>query len=82
MGDESPFSIIGHGRFKLKLNDGRIINLPRVLHIPNIERNFIYVRKMDVACLNTMCVDGGCKIILGSMVLMEGVWYVLMPKTG
>ena len=45
-GDVSPSSIIGHGRFKLKLKDGRIRTLPRVLHIPNLERNLIYVIKL------------------------------------
>ena len=35
LGDDSPVNIIRHGRVKLKLKDGRIRTLPRVLHIPN-----------------------------------------------
>ena len=63
LGDDSPASIIGHGRFKLKLEDGRIRTLPGVLHIPNIARNLISVGKMDVAGVNIVCGDGGCKMV-------------------
>ena len=59
LGDDSPASIIGCGRFKLKLKDGRIITLPGVLHIPNLERNLISIGKMDVESVNTVCGDGG-----------------------
>ena len=63
LGDDSPVNIIGHGRVKLKLKDGRIRSLPGVLHIPNLARNLIYVGKMDVADVKTMCGDGGCKMV-------------------
>ena len=59
LGDDSPTNIIGRGRVKIKLKDGRIRTLPRVIHIPNIEINLITVRKMDVAGVKTMCADGG-----------------------
>ena len=62
LGDDSQASIIGCGRVKLKLKDGRIRTLPGVLHIPNLERNLIPVEKMDVAGVNTMCGDGGYKM--------------------
>ena len=58
MGDDSPISIIGCVRAKLNLKDGRIRNLLGVLHIPNLERNFIFVRKMDVAGGKNVCEDG------------------------
>ena len=74
LGDNSPANVIGRGRVKLKLKDGRIRTIPRVLHIPNIERNLISDRKMDVAGVKTMCGDGGCKMVQGSMVLMRGFW--------
>ena len=54
MGDESPTSIVGRGRVKMKLKDGRIRTLPRVPHIPNLARNLIYVGKMDVADVNSV----------------------------
>ena len=75
LGDDSPASIIGHCRFKLKLKDGRIRTLLRVLHIPNLAINLISVRKMDVAGVKTVCGDGGCKMVRGSMVSMRGFWY-------
>ena len=80
LGDDSPTNIIGHGRVKLKLKDGRIRTLPRVLHIPNIARNLIYVGKMDVAGVNTMCGNGGFQMVLGSMVLMRGFRYGTLYK--
>ena len=73
--DDSPTSIIGRGRVKLKLKDGRIRTLPGVLHITNLARNLIFVRKLNVAGVKTMCGDGGCKMVRGSIVLMRGVRY-------
>ena len=58
LGDDSPISIIGCGRIKLKLKDERIRNLLGVLHISNLERNFIFVGKMDVAGGKNVCGDG------------------------
>ena len=55
LGDDSPASIIGCGRVKLKLKNGRIRTLPGVIHIPNLGRNLISVGKMDVAGVNTVC---------------------------
>jgi hypothetical protein len=49
LGDESTTKIIGRGKFKLKLMDGRIITFPGVLHIPGLTKNLIYVSKMDDA---------------------------------
>ena len=80
MEDYSPANMIGHGRVKMKLKDGRIGTLPGVLHIPNLARNLISVRNMDVAGVKTMCGDGGCKMIRGSMLSMRGVWYGILYK--
>ena len=55
LGDDSPASIVGLGRFKMKLKDGRIRTLLRVLHIPNLARNLVSVEKVDVAIVKTMC---------------------------
>ena len=63
LGDGSPTSIIGRGRVKLKLKDGRIITMPGVLHIPNLARNLISIKNMDVVGVNTMCGYGGCKMV-------------------
>ena len=57
--DDSLASIIGHGRVKMKLKDGRIRTLPGVLHIPNITINLICIRNMDVRSVKTVCGDGG-----------------------
>jgi hypothetical protein len=49
LGDDSITRIIGRGKFKLRLIDGRIRTLPGVLHIPGLARNLSFVSKMDDA---------------------------------
>jgi hypothetical protein len=44
-GDESISKIIGQGKFNFRIMDRRIRTLPNVLHIPRLEKHFIYVRK-------------------------------------
>ena len=63
LGDDSPADIIGHGRVKVNLKDGRIRTLPGVLHILNLARNLISVGKIDVADVENVCGDGGCKLV-------------------
>jgi hypothetical protein len=43
------YKIIGQGKIKLKLMDGRNRTLPSVIHILGLAINFIFVRKMDYA---------------------------------
>ena len=57
--DDSPTSIVGHGRVKLKLKDGSIKTLPRILHILSLVRNLISFGKMVVAGVKTACGYGG-----------------------
>jgi hypothetical protein len=47
LGDDSKSKIMGRGRVKLLLKDGRIRTLPGVLHIPKLARSVIYVSKLD-----------------------------------
>ena len=63
LGDDSPTIIVRRGRVNLKFMYGRIRTLPRVIHIPNLERNLISVKKMDVASEKTVSGDGGCKMV-------------------
>jgi hypothetical protein len=49
LGDDSISKIIGRGKIKLNLMDGRIRTLSSILHIPVLDRNFISVSKMDDA---------------------------------
>jgi hypothetical protein len=49
LGDDSTTKIIGQGKFKLRLIDGRIRTPPSALHMLGLARNFISVRKMDDA---------------------------------
>ena len=46
LGDDSTTKIIIHGRINLLLKDIRIRNLPKVIHIPYLARNLIYIIKM------------------------------------
>jgi hypothetical protein len=54
LGDESTTKIIGRGKIKLRLIDGRIRTLPSVLHILELAINLIFVRKMDDAGVKTV----------------------------
>jgi hypothetical protein len=73
LGDESTTKIIGQGRFKLRLIDGRIITLPGVLHIPGLAKNLISIRKMDDVVVKTIFEKEICKMVRGAMVLIKGV---------
>ena len=73
LGDDRKARIIGRGKFKLKLQGGRIRTLPGVLHIPALARNLISVSKMDDAGVKTMFEKDACKMVRGALVLMRGV---------
>ena len=49
LGDDRKARIIGRGKFKLKLQGGRIRTLLGVFHILALARNLISVSKMDDA---------------------------------
>ena len=80
LGDDSPNKIMGHGRVKLLLNDGRIKTLPGVFHIPSLARNLIYVSKMVDAGVKIVFEKDRCKMIQGETVLMRGVQYGTLYK--
>jgi hypothetical protein len=63
LGDESTTKILGHGRVKLLLNDGRIRNLPVVLHIPKLARSLIFVSKLSDAGVKTVFENNTCKMV-------------------
>jgi hypothetical protein len=73
LGDDSTTKILGRGRVKLLLKDGRIRTLPGVLHIPKLARSLIYVSKLDDAGVDTVFGKNTCKMVRGEMVLMRGV---------
>jgi hypothetical protein len=52
--DESITKIVGRGRFRLILQDGRSRTIPGVLHILGLERNLIFVSKMSDARMHTL----------------------------
>jgi hypothetical protein len=85
LGNDSTTRIIGKGRVKLRLVDGRIRTLPGVLHIPGMARNLIYVRKMEDAGVNFFFEKGTCRMVRGEMVFMRGVrfgnLYKLLGRT-
>lgn len=61
LGDHLTTKMIGCGRFKLILKDGKIGTLPRVLHIPDLAKNLIFVTKMSDASIQTMFEKERCK---------------------
>jgi hypothetical protein len=85
LGDDSIAKIMGCGRVKLLLKDGRIRNVLGVLHIPKLARSLISVSKLDDAGLDIVFGKGNCKMVRGEMVLMKGIWcgtlYNLLVRT-
>jgi hypothetical protein len=85
LGDDSTKKIMGRGRVRLLLKDGRIRTLPGVLHIPKLARSLISVSKLDDAGVDTVLGKGTCKMVRGAMVLMRGVrcgtLYKLLGRT-
>jgi hypothetical protein len=73
LGDNLTTKILGRGRVKLLLKDGRIRTLLGVLHIPKVARSLIYVSKLDDAGMDTVFGKNTCKMVRGAMVLMRGV---------
>jgi hypothetical protein len=63
LGDDSTAKIMGRGRVKLLLKDGRIRTLPGVLHISNLARILISVSKLDDAGVNTIFGKNTCKMV-------------------
>jgi hypothetical protein len=85
LGDDSTTKILGCGRVKLLLKDGRIRTLPGVLHIPKLARTLISVSKLDDAGVDTVFGKNTCKMVREEMVLMRGVrcgnLYKLLGRT-
>ena len=77
--------MVGHEKSRLKLQGGRIITLPSVLHFPTLARNLIFVSKMDDVGVKTMFEKDTCKMVRGALVLMQevqiGTLYKLLGST-
>lgn len=73
LGDDIPCIIAGCGRMKIKFHDGRMITLPSVAYIPHLARNLIFVSKMADANVDFSLNKIGCKLVHGSMMLVQGV---------
>jgi hypothetical protein len=63
LGNDSTTRIIGRGRVKLRLIDGRIRTLLGVLHIPCMARNLIFVRKMEDVGEIVFFEKGTCRMV-------------------
>jgi hypothetical protein len=63
LGNDSTTRIIGKGRVKLRLIDGRIRTLPGVLHIPGMARNLISVSKIEDYGVKTIFEKGTCRMV-------------------
>jgi hypothetical protein len=63
LGDDSTTKILGRGKVKLLLKDGRIRTLPGVLHIPKLSRSLISVSKMDDVGVDTVFGKNTCKMV-------------------
>jgi hypothetical protein len=80
LGDDSKTRIIGRGKVKLKLIDGRIKTLSGVLHIPGLSINFLFVNKMNDVGVKTIFVKKTCRMVRGAIVLLKGVRFGTLYK--
>jgi hypothetical protein len=80
LGNYSTTIIIGQGRVKLRLIDGRIRTVPGVMHIPGLARNLIYVSKMDDAGVKPIFEKETCRMVRGEMVLLKGFRFGTLYK--
>ena len=62
------------------LNDGKVKTLPTELHIQDLAKKFISINKMSDAGVHTIFEKDRWRMILGTMVLMRGVWCGNMYK--
>jgi len=67
LGDDRKARIFKCGKFKLKLQDRRIITLPGVLHIPALARNLISVSNMDDVGVKKMFKKHTYKMVQGAL---------------
>jgi hypothetical protein len=74
LGDDLTTKIIGRGRVKLLLKDGRIRALSVVLHILDLVKNLIYTSKMSDLGMHIVFEKETYKMVRGEMVLMARVW--------
>ena len=70
LGDDSMKRMIGRGKFRLILNNGRRGTLPGVFHIPGLVRNIIFVSTTTDAGVRSVFEKDTCKMVRGSMVLI------------
>jgi len=80
LGDDKKARIIGHRKFKLKFQGGRIRTFLGVLHIPTLARNLIFVSKLDDVGVKTMFEKDLCKMVRGALVSMQIAWIGTMYK--
>jgi hypothetical protein len=64
----------------LRIIDGRIRTLSGAMHTPGLDRNLIFVRKMDDAGVKTIFEKETCRMVRGAMVLLKGVKFGTLYK--
>jgi len=64
----------------LNIMDVRIRTLPGVLNIPRLDRNLIFVNKMDNVGVKTMFEKETYRMVQGAMVLLKGVQIGILYK--
>jgi hypothetical protein len=51
LGNDSPLSIVGHGRFLIKLPNGIVKRINGVFHIMCLAQNLLSIRTLNDACV-------------------------------
>jgi hypothetical protein len=73
LGDDLTTKIIGQGKVRLILQDGRKRTLLGVLHILGLTRNLISISNISDVGVHTLFQKDSHKMVRGVMVSMKGV---------
>ena len=85
VGGGSKLPIRGVGNIRLKMYDGRIVNLYDVRHVPKMQRNLISLPKLDSEGWRYIGLGGVLKLSWKNTIIMRGILkenlYIMIGET-
>jgi len=73
MGDDCPCNMEEIGSVLIKMSDGMVRELNKVMYVPQLKKNLISVGALKALGLEKSGRDGVLKMFRGLMVMMKGV---------
>ncbi|XP_073222071.1 uncharacterized mitochondrial protein AtMg00300-like [Cicer arietinum] len=72
MGNKSACKVVGIGSIKLKLEDGTMKILSKIIHVPELERKLISLGMLEEVGCSYKAEKDTLKVIKGSLIIMKG----------